>query len=174
MCCSAIPFPPPKRQLAVLRSFRMPVGKKAIGKKAQGAKETKVRTKLYAFAAATLKPRASVDHEVKAKNFVKTLTHDAKKYQSQRYQAEKKARAQRYQAEKMTTTSMREANGTAPLEESLKCSIAEWAVLEPRSTAGGMAARPRRRGCVLCRRAACMCRCRARCRGFQQIALDIA
>ncbi|GHP03543.1 hypothetical protein PPROV_000229800 [Pycnococcus provasolii] len=50
--------------------------------------------------AATLKPRASVDHEVKAKTFVQTLTQDAKKYQSQRYQAEKKARAQRYQAEK--------------------------------------------------------------------------
>ena len=33
------------------------------------------------------------------------------------------------------------ANGTAPLEESLKC-LAAWAVLEPRSTAGGMAARP--------------------------------
>ena len=43
-----------------------------------------------AFAAATLKPRASVDHEGKAKTCVLTLTQDRKKYETERYRAEKK------------------------------------------------------------------------------------
>ena len=83
-----------KKEVEKAISNGLQVGQKALGGKAQGAKEAKVRTNLYAFAAAALKPRASVDHEVKAKEFVKSMCQNKTKYQSQRYQAEKKARAE--------------------------------------------------------------------------------
>lgn len=63
-------------------------------------KEGSPYAKLFAFGAATLKPRANVDHEAKAKNFVRTLLNQRAKYQAERYQGQKKARAKRYQAEK--------------------------------------------------------------------------
>ena len=69
----------------------------------RGTWESSDFAELYRFAAATLKPRASVDHEGKAKTCVLTLTQNRKKYETERYRAEKvgtqyskKERAERF------------------------------------------------------------------------------
>ena len=94
------------------------------------------------FAAATLKPRASVDHEGKAKTCVQTVLQDRKKYETERYRAEKKGtqyskkeRAERFKEPRSDRTVVEAAS-----YEATKGAVEQAALLQDRkwSTLNGV------------------------------------